>query len=87
MILKIDDNTYIKFNPVTQISTTLNLQNMLEKKRDLEATISELTDYSDEKLLAWAKQNYPDAQGRKELEISQKELEHINDDLREIYGT
>lgn len=85
MIIKIDTKTYIDFNPLTNSSTVLKVSELEEKKTQLETEITKLSDYSDEALLAWAKENF-DKENSQILNAHKTALESINQQLNEIYG-
>jgi hypothetical protein len=86
MIIKIDENTYIKYNEITKTSTTLDLNDLVQRKEDLLKRKTELEDYSDESLLAWAKRNFPLENEQKEKIAVDIELNIINNNLNEING-
>jgi ribosomal 50S subunit-recycling heat shock protein len=83
MIIKIDDNIYIKFNQATRTSETIDLGSLEEQKAQLESSIQVKTD---EELLAWAKENYYSPTILAMQESKTKELEKVNALLNEIYG-
>lgn len=85
MIIKIDNKTYINFNPLTNTSEVLKVDELEEKKAQLELEIEKLSDYSDEALLAWAKENFG-KETSQILEAHKTALESINQELNEIYG-
>ena len=84
MIIKVDDNTFIKYSEATKQSQVLNLADLEERKEQIDARLEELNDFSDEHLLAWAKANYPMAEGLKEKASLETELQSLTNDLNEI---
>ena len=72
MIIKIDKNTFIKFDEKTKVSRTI-FKGELEDAVDVFSKIP-----SDEELLAWAKENYP------RIKEDAKELEQIKEELAQI---
>jgi hypothetical protein len=86
MIIKINEDKYIKFNEVTNTSEVLLVTELEERKNTLENRAKELEDYSDEALLAWAKKNFPLETEQKEKIAIDVELTHLNNNLNEIYG-
>lgn len=86
MIIKIDENTYVKYDEETKRSETIDVLYLNEKKAEIETRLAELNDFTDENLLAWAKKNYPTPEGLKEKEQLERELENITNSLNEING-
>ncbi len=85
MILKVNDNIYIKYDDSTKRSETIDVAYLKERKSDIEARIVELEDASDENLLAWAKRNYPTPELIIEKEQIERELQNITNLLNEIH--
>jgi len=83
MIIKINNEVYIKYNEETQTSETLNVSDLEVRKQELELSLQTKTD---EELLAWAKANYFTPDMLLDIEKKQGELVRITNTLNEIYG-
>ena len=81
-----EENILIKYDKETKRSETIDILYLNEKKAEYEARLAELSDYSDEALLAWAKKNYPTPELLKEKEQLERELQNITNLLNEIDG-
>lgn len=84
MIIKANDTTYIKFNEETKTSEVLDLTELEADKARLEARNAEIEDKTDEELLAWARENYPNAELSIELADNKRALAEIDAKLEEI---
>ena len=86
MILKVDKNTYIRVNKDKRTAEFICKSELIEKKSNVEERLSELNDYSDESLLAWAKKNYPTPNMNTEAAQLGDRLNDINKTLEELNG-
>lgn len=86
MILKIDKNTYVKYDDDTKRATVIDVLSLNEQKTQIETRLAELNDFSDEDLLSWAKKNYPTPNMIIEAGHLQDKLTEINNTLEQING-
>jgi hypothetical protein len=78
--IKIDDNKFVKVN--SEKAEIIKKDELEAKIACLEDGLEKLSDFSDAKLLAWAKENYPDQ--TRAIEVTTGHLEEAQKDLEEI---
>jgi len=83
MIFKINKDKYVRYNPETDASETIDVTELEARKEELEG---ELKTKTDAELLDWAKANYFTSDMLSKIERDTKELEKIDLTLNEIYG-
>lgn len=84
MIIKVDDNTFIKYDNQRNTSQVIKLDELETLETLVEERLAELEDTSDEALLAWAKKNFPGEAGIQERASLENQLTIIKADLAEI---
>jgi len=84
--VQIDNDTWVRYDPVTASSTVLKKSLLLEMKARHEETLAGES-LSDVALLVWAKMNYPTPEIAREIQGAKMSIAQIDADLEGMNGS
>lgn len=58
--VKVDDDTYLEYDPVSKSSRVIVKSRYIKQKEELEQRLEELGEVTEEDIMAWAMEHYPE---------------------------